>query len=94
MQSGIATKAKLGKSLEVHQEEGVAKAKGAAMSSCFMLWKAGETAGIYDKQGYLDFIKTVKGVDDPNYNKLVQINSAVNNNKDWIVLQGMIANLL
>ena len=94
MKSGIDTKAKINKTLEARAREKASKAKGTAMADCFVLWKEREKAGSYDKSGYLDFIQSVSGIDDVKYDKLVQIKYAVNNNKSWSVLQGMIQHLL
>ena len=95
MQAGIETKANINKSLEINQKEMVAKAKGKGISDCLGLWTdATEKAGDFDKRGYLNWIKQIKGVEDPNYDNLIQINSAVNNNKSWIILKGIIECLL
>ena len=90
LQAGIDTKAKINKSLDVSQKEMISKAKGQAMSDCIILWKNTDKAGDYDKKQYMNWIKSVTSVDDANYDVLVQINSGINNNKDWSVLQGMI----
>ena len=94
LEASINAKEKINKSLDINQKQLVSKAKGEGMSGCIVLWKQGETAGEYDKKGYLAWIKSISDIDDPNYEKLVQINAAVSNNKNWSVLQGMIECLL
>lgn len=94
LKAGIDTKAKINKSLDVNQKDLVSKAKGQAMSDCISLWNGAAKAGDYDKKGYMLLLRGITGVDDPKYDILVQINAAVNNNKNWSVLQGMIECLL
>ena len=95
LQAGIDTKAKINKSLDINQKELVSKTKGKGMSDCIFLWKnPAKKAGDYDKKGYLNQIKGINGIDDPNYEILAQINAAVNNNKDWKVLKEIIECLL
>ena len=94
MAAGIETKAKINKSLDVNARKVVSTAKGKAMADCIKIWKVNEKAGQYDQKGYMHWIKSITDVDDPNYDMLVQINSAVDNSRDWVVLQGMIETLL
>ena len=94
MNKGIETKDKINKSLDAHAKKEVSTAKGKAMADCIILWKVDENAGNYNKKQYIDWIKSITNADDPKYDILVQINSAVNSVKDWTILQGMIESLL
>lgn len=92
--AGIETKEKLNKALDVNQKELVSKAKGAALADCFSLWMNEEIAGEYDKKQYVAWVQSITDVDDPKYDKLVQINSALNGCKQWVVLRGIIETIL
>lgn len=98
LQTGIDTKNTLNRSLIAKQKEVVSKTKGIAMSNCLLSWpKDGQQAGEYDKKGYIVYIKSVKSVDDPKYDNLIQINAAMDNvdkEQKWSVLKDMIECLL
>ena len=94
VEAGIQTKIRLNKSLIARKKVVASTAKGKAMSDCLILWPNGEKAGDYAKSGYMNYIKSIKNAEDDKYSNIVQINSAVDNNKSWTVLQGMIVTLL
>ena len=90
MKANVKTKENIDKALVTRQKALVAKAKGQGISYCISLWiNEGEKAGVYDKQGYLNWIKGITGAEDANYDILIQINSAVSSSKDWNMLKAI-----
>ena len=91
MRMGIATKEKINKALDINQKKTVLEAKGQATRDCFVLWKdSGAKAGKLNKKQYLNVIQGVNSVDDENYDKIVQINRALKDDKTERVLLGMV----
>ena len=88
----------LNRSLVAKEKEIVSKTKGKAMSNCLIYWpKQGQKAGEIDKKGYIAYIKSVQSADDAKYDKIIQINSAldnVDNKEKWSVLKDMVECLL
>ena len=94
MKKGIESKAKINKSLDDNAKKAVSTAKGTAMADSIVHWDGSEKAKDYNQKDYQNWIQSISDIDDPNYDKLVQINSAMNSNKNWMVLRGMIQHLL
>ena len=94
LKQGIKTKKELRKAMRAKGQVVISGVKGKAMAHCFQYWGAGESAGDYDKMGYLQYIKSIQNEDDPKYTNIMQINAAVEIGKSWNTLRGMIETLL
>ena len=94
MKQGIETKKDLRKAMKAKEKAVISGAKGKAMAHCFQHWNGQNKAGDYDKKGYLQCIKSIQDEDDPKYDNIMQINTAVEIGKDWDTLRDMIESLL